>query len=122
MTTTQDPPGGAPAAQDPPADPGRADDTGARLDRLETTVNGLAAAIREGGSAQEGAEKLESERLGGPASIADQVRRQLDDRDRQAEATEHAKRLDELAATVKEMAENPPADPPKRRHRFMGWA
>lgn len=61
----------------------------------------------------------------GSPNIAEEIRAQLDKRDREKkEADEAASVKDQLGqvkAKVAELAEKPPAPPPKRVHKLMGW-
>jgi len=71
------------------------------------------------------AQAATEDKLDAPTDIASMVRRQLDERDAaQRKAAEETARTDRLAAletTVKELTEQPPAEPVKRRHKIMGW-
>ena len=95
------------------------DDTGARLDRLETTVGRIAAAVDRllPGSRQD--------RLDRPADIQAQVRAELERRDREAAEQQAAQTAEqeqrELRETVARLQEQPPAPPVPRRTRLLGW-
>lgn len=65
------------------------------------------------------------QRLDAPSAVADMVRRQLDERDaaqRQADADKTSQdRIGAIETKLAELAEQPPAEPVKRRHKIMGW-
>lgn len=60
-----------------------------------------------------------------PSNIAEEIRAQLDERDRRDQAAADDKaRGDRLAAVetkVAELAEKPPVTPPRRVEKLMGW-
>lgn len=123
--------GGPPAGQGPPAGgaPPAGDGPGidARLDRLEATVGTLVSVVQSGtGKAHDQAAAHEAAKLDRPTSIAEQVRHQLDERDRRdAEKTARDAergRVAALEAKVAEMAETGPAPVARRVERLMGWS
>jgi len=71
------------------------------------------------------AQQATEDKLDAPSDIASMVRRQLDERDaaqRKAAADkDRTDRLGQLETTVRELAEKPPAEPVRRRHKIMGW-
>lgn len=90
-----------------------------RLARLEQEL----AALK--GQAHAGSQQVVQERLDAPGATADEVRRQLEERDRQRAAAEKEKagesRIAQLEQQIKEMKEKPPEPPLRRVERFMGW-
>jgi hypothetical protein len=104
-----------------------------RVSSLETgqqTITGkvdqILGILGKGEHAAQGtAQTEEAAKLDAPSNVADMVRRQLDERDAKAKADAAAKgqtdRLGALETTVSELAEKPPAEPVKRRHKIMGW-
>lgn len=92
---------------------------GDRLDRLEAKVDSLI------GSLHQGSQTAVQARLDAPGATADEVRRQIEERDRQraAEQAEQAKdgRLQALEDKVTGMAEQAPEPPLRRVEKFMGW-
>lgn len=99
------------------------DDTGARLDRLETTVGRIAAAVDRllPGSRQDAQQRTEDR----PTDIQAQVRAELERRDREAAEQQAAQTAEqeqrELRETVARLQEQPPAPPVPRRTRLLGW-
>lgn len=97
-----------------------------RMGHVESTLNELAALIRGGeGRARGAAQARTEQRLDQPTSVADEVRRQLEDRDRaaaeQAGRKSDADRLAAVETTVAELAEKPPEVPVRKIENLMGW-
>ena len=105
----------APEAQPEPAAP----DLDARVGRLETAISELKDAITGGGG--QGSETAPEP----PANVAEEIRRQIEDRDaRAAAAADDQARTDRLGALetrLAELAEKPPEPMPRRIERIMGW-
>ena len=91
----------------------------ARLAQLEAQLAQLT------GQLHQGSQTVVQDRLDAPGATADEVRRQLEERDRQRAAEQDKATLTgqvaDLAAKVKEMAEKPPEPPVRRVEKFMGW-
>lgn len=94
-----------------------------RIDGLSEKIDRILGIVT-GGTAEPPA--AGEEPPGKPASIAAEIRAQLDKRDADAKsaarAEDHDKTVAELKAQIKELTEKPPAEPVKRAHKFMGWA
>jgi hypothetical protein len=111
----------------------QAESDGARLDAVESELKeqrGILDEIRAaltGGEhqAHAAAQKHEERKLDQPTTVADEIRAQLEERDRrQAAADEGKAAADRLAAvetSVREMAEKPPEAPIRRIERVFGW-
>ncbi len=113
---------------DPPADPAPSD--------LEDRVNGLETEQkRQGGLLEQILDRLPG-KSGAPASagtsgdtaptsIADEIRAQLEERDRKAAADKDKAGQDEWRQNVDkrlaELAEKPPESPARRAEKIMGW-
>jgi uncharacterized protein YceH (UPF0502 family) len=99
----------------PPASP----DLDARVGRLETMISELKNAITGGGG--QGSESTPEP----PANVAEEIRRQINERDaRAAAAAEDKARTDRLGALetkLAELAEKAPEPMPRRVERIMGW-
>ena len=70
-------------------------------------------------------QQREQARLNAPTSVADEIRQQLDERDRR-KADEDGKkaaddRLGAVEQTLREMTEQDPVPPVRRIHKIMGW-
>lgn len=100
----------------------------ARIARLETEQASMSGKIDRilgivGGGASPPAGT--DEPAGKSASIAEEIRAQLDKRDAdektKAEKNAQGKTIADLQAMMKELAEKPPEEPVKRRHKIMGW-
>jgi hypothetical protein len=109
----------APEPQAEPRPEPAAPDLGARVGRLETMISELKDAITgDGGPGSESAPEP-------PANVAEEIRRQIEDRDRKtASETAEAAKTDRLAAVetkLAELAEKAPEPVPRRVERFMGW-
>ena len=102
-------------------------DLDARVGQLETgqasisdKVDRILGIIGGGGNGSE-----QQETPAPPANVAEEIRRQIEDRDaRAAAAADDQARTDRLGALetrVSELAEKPPEPMPRRVERFMGW-
>jgi hypothetical protein len=99
---------------------------GERVGKLETGQDNLSGKIDEilgilggrGGGEHE-------DQPSGARNVADEIRIQLDERDRKRAADDQARadsdRLGAVEARVSELAEKPPEPMPRRIERFMGW-
>jgi hypothetical protein len=103
-----------------------AQDTGARLDRLETAIGRLEAAVSRlvPGSRNESRDRVEG-RLDRPTDIQEQVQAELA-RARQAEAAERAEadaqaEQETVSQRLAKLEETPPAPPVRRATRALGW-
>jgi hypothetical protein len=108
---------------DPPAAPdgGSVDAKLAQVkDEILTAVREMIAPLREGGSAQQAAQRHEERKLDSPSSLQDQidaaVNKVLAGKDAEQKQAERDATIDKLAAA----AEKPPMER-KRSHRAMGW-
>lgn len=99
-----------------------ADSTGSldqRVSRIESTLGEIKAMLAGGEhQAHDAAADHTRERLDRPTAIADEVRAQLDDRERR---TADETRLDRVETTVAELRETRPEPPVRRVERFLGW-
>lgn len=112
-------------ADDETLETGEAGETGEpgieqRVDSLESKVDQILGIVRGGGGKPDS--EPEPQR---PGNIAEEIRAQLDERDRRDQAAADDKaRGDRLAAVetkVAELAEKPPVTPPRRVEKLMGW-
>lgn len=91
-----------------------------RVGRLEASVDKILNIVSGGGGKPEQSETPQQ-----PGNIADEIRQQLDERDRRAKTeAEDAAKTDRLAALetkVSELAEKPPESMPRRIEKLMGW-
>lgn len=103
-------------------DGGGGDGLGARVDAIESKLDRVLDKIGAGeGKAHAAAEQHTEARLDRPGSVADEIRTQFDQRDReQREKATHG-RVEQLEETVKKLAEVPPVPPVRRVEKFMGW-
>ena len=91
-----------------------------RVDSLENKVDKILGIL---GGDKSDSEQPETPQQ--PGNIADEIRQQLDERDRKASAAaEDAAKSDRLSALevkVGELAEKPPESMPRRIEKIMGW-
>ena len=91
-----------------------------RVDSLESKVDRILGLLGGSDSKPEQPETPQQ-----PGNIADEIRQQLDERDRkaksEAEAQASTDRLGALEAKVSELAEKPPESMPRRVEKLMGW-
>lgn len=111
-----------PAPEPDPPEPGQADDRlGERVDGLEAKVDKILGII-SGGSDKPASEPGQPQQ---PANVAEEIRRQIEDRDAKAAsaAEEQAKtdRIGALETKITELAEHAPEPMPRRVEKFMGW-
>ena len=75
--------------------------------------------------AHQQAQQATERRLDAPGSMADEIRRQFEERDRAAAARAAADEQDawrkDITAQVAGLAEKTPEPPPRRAEKFMGW-
>jgi uncharacterized protein YceH (UPF0502 family) len=114
------PPEPEPPESEPPA--AESQDLSKRVDSLEAGQNTILSKLDQllGGKPAAPADAP------APAgNVADEIRAQLEERDRKAAADADARgQADTLAglqAKVAELAEKPPVDMPTRRAKIMGW-
>jgi len=103
-----------------------AGDTDTRLDRLESAVDQIKAAVDRllPGSRGEAQQRTE-DRLDRPTDVQTAVRAELERRDRvaaeQAAADKDKAEREDLRTQVARLSEQPPARPVPRRTRMLGW-
>jgi hypothetical protein len=97
-----------------------------RVDRVESKLDQLISIVS--GKEQQGqkiAQRGREAELNAPTTVADQIRAQLEERDRKAAETAgkqaETDRVAALEAKIAEMSEQPPETPARRVERFMGW-
>jgi uncharacterized protein YceH (UPF0502 family) len=94
-------------------------DLDARVGRLETMISELKDAVTGGGG--QGSETAPEP----PQNVAEEIRRQIEERDRKAAAAadDQAKtdRLGALETRLAELTEHAPEPPPRRVEKLMGW-
>ena len=94
-------------------------DLDSRVGRLETMISELKDAITGGGG--QGSESAPEP----PANVAEEIRRQIEERDaRERAAAEDKARTDRLGALetrLAELTEKPPEPMPRRVEKLMGW-
>jgi hypothetical protein len=99
---------------------------GDRLDRLEQRIETIAHAVERllPGSHGEAQQRTE-DRLDRPTDVQQQVRAELERRDRvaaeQAAADTERKEREDLKTQVARLSEQPPQPPVPRRTRLLGW-
>ena len=98
---------------------------GERVGKLETGQDNLSGKIDEILGILGGRGTEHEEQPSGAGNVADEIRVQLDERDRKRAADDRARadsdRLGAVEARVSELAEKPPEPMPRRIERFMGW-
>ena len=103
----------------PPAPAAGAPDLDARVGRLETAISELKDAVAGGGGpgTETGPEP--------PANVAEEIRRQIEERDAAAKAAAdkqaEADRVGALETKLAELTEQKPGPPPRRVEKIMGW-
>jgi hypothetical protein len=112
-------PGTAPEGGSGPQGAAQPPSGGDRIDRVESKLDNLITALHSG------SQTVVQDRLDGPGATADEVARQLRERDRErdAQTAEDARngRIKSLEDRLAGMAEQPPEPPLRRVERFMGW-
>jgi hypothetical protein len=112
---------------DPPADSGPTTaELAARMDKTESTLDTILGLLKgKEGAAQQGAQGARTAELDAPTDVAQQIRNQLDERDRKARADAESndladwrKRTDDALAGL---TEKQPETPVRTIERIMGW-
>lgn len=95
----------------------------ARVDSLESKVDQILGILGGGGKPASDDDQQKPEP--GPANVAEEIRQQLDERDRRnaaaADQQTASDRLGALETRVSELAEKPPETMPRRVEKLMGW-
>ena len=99
---------------DPPADPPKDESGGLaeRVERVEAAVSALLSKLTGGDKPAE---------LGAPATVAEEVQRELARRDEAKKKAEADERLGKVETDLKSLTEKPPAAPVRKIESIMGW-
>lgn len=101
-----------------------------RQDRLEGKVDQVIGLLQHGkDQAHTAAAQHEQAKLNAPSDVADEVRRQLEERDQAQQASaaaDQAKTAEQswrqgVDTKLAELTEKPPEAPVRRVERFLGW-
>jgi succinate dehydrogenase/fumarate reductase flavoprotein subunit len=107
----------------PPENPSGEGNIEGRVSTLESKIDDILGILKGGGQP---AQSDASQGRADGSNAAEEVRRQLDERDAKRAADEKERaagdRLDALEATVRDLAEVKPIPPVRAIERFMGWA
>jgi hypothetical protein len=101
------------------------DEQDQRIGRIEQAVDKILGALGKGeGQAQKQAEQHEERKLDAPSGIADEISRQLDERDQRDKAAkadaEHAEWRTGVDKSLADLREQPP-EPPQRGIERIMW-
>jgi len=102
------------------SDSARLDAVEAKQDSMSATLNQVLSILKgDGGKTDQPATEP------GTSNVAEEIRQQLEERDRKQRADEEKKhgddRLGALETRVSELAEKPPGPLPRRVEKLMGW-
>lgn len=97
-----------------------------RQDRTESKLDQILGILgKTKDNTQANAAEGRAKELDAPTSIAEEIRQQFEERDRQAKAAADRKsgedRLTAVETSVKEIAERAPEPPARRIEKIMGW-
>jgi hypothetical protein len=97
-----------------------------RQERTEGKLDQILAVLgKTEGNAQGAAAEHEADKLDAPTSVADEIRRQLEDRDKAEQAKKAAQEGDSWRKNVdtrlSELAEKKPETPARKIENLMGW-
>ena len=98
----------------------------ARQDALDGKLDQILSVLgKNEGKAQSAAQDARTAELDAPTSVAEEIRQQLEERDRQAKAdaaaAEHGAWKTKVDETLAAMTEQAPEPPARRIEKLMGW-